>query len=250
MNFNEQSKVIAVKAFKYSIPVLLGYIAIGTAFGLLTVSKGFPFWLAPVMSIFMYAGAAQYMAIGFFSTGMGITEMLFITFLVNARHIAYGLSMLKRFTSLKKFKPYLIFALTDETFALFSSLPDKSNQDASTFKDVETSQEDDLFLFFVAAFNQCYWVFGSLVGALVGKLLPFKLDGFDFALTALFIVLALEQVLRLRKPLPFLISATCTILFVILFGSSIGIISAMCISLMFIALINFIKQSNFKKKEL
>lgn len=244
MHFNEQNKVIAVKAFKYSIPVLLGYIAIGTAFGLLTVSKGFPFWLAPFMSFFMYAGAAQYMAIGFFSTGMGITEMLFITFLVNARHIAYGLSMLKRFTSLKNFKPYLIFALTDETFALFSSLPDKvPTDDISTY-------EDELFLFFVAAFNQGYWVFGSLIGALVGKLLPFKLDGFDFALTALFIVLALEQVLRLKKPLPFIISATCTILFVLLFGSSIGIISAICFSLLLIAFVNFMQQRQLKKKGL
>lgn len=188
----------ASRAFKASIPVLLGYIAIGTGFGLLTVNTGYPAWFAIVMSIFIFAGAAQYIGIGLFAAGASIAEIAVVTLIVNIRHAAYGLSFIGPFAKHPRIRPYLIFALTDETYALLSS---SSEQD----------REDGRFLLSVSAFNHLYWVLGTALGALAGSFLPFRIEGFDFALTAMFLVLAVEQVLRVKETMPFLIAAAATV---------------------------------------
>ncbi|MDR2109753.1 MAG: AzlC family ABC transporter permease, partial [Spirochaetaceae bacterium] len=184
---------ILTSALRYSIPVLLGYLTIGIAFGLMMADAGYPWWLAPVMSVVMYAGAGQYIGVGLFAAGAGLWEAALVQLVVNARHIAYGLSLFRRINAAGPFKYYLIFSLTDETFALLSSLPELPAENRSRF------------MFSVALLDHLYWIAGSLIGAVVGALIPFNIEGIGFALTALFIVLMIEQILRIRKekgPLP------------------------------------------------
>ncbi|MDR3341492.1 MAG: AzlC family ABC transporter permease [Treponema sp.] len=204
-------------ALTYSVPVLLGYLAIGIAFGLLLVDAGYPWWLALVMSLVMYAGAGQFIAVGLFAAGAGLAEAALVQLVVNARHLAYGLSMLKRFNRAGPFKYYLIFALSDETFALLSSLPDREDRSR--------------FMFLVALLDQGYWVIGTVIGAVAGSLLPFNIEGIGFALTALFVVLMIEQILRVRKARIFIIAALTAILTVFVLPARLSLLSAMVIAL-------------------
>jgi 4-azaleucine resistance transporter AzlC len=167
----------------------------------------------------MYAGAGQYIAVGLFAAGTTLWEAALVQLVVNARHIAYGLSMIKRFKNSGLQKFYLVFGLTDETFALLSSLPPDS------------SKAQGRFMFHVALLNQCYWVAGSLIGAIAGSLIPFSTEGIGFALTALFIVLMIEQILRVRKVAIFIISAAAAILGVMLLSSRMSLLAAMTIAL-------------------
>jgi 4-azaleucine resistance transporter AzlC len=212
------------------VPVLLGYLAIGVAFGLLLVDAGYPWWLALVMSLVMYAGAGQYIAVGLLAAGAGLVESVLVQLVVNARHAAYGLSMFKRFKRAGKLKYYLIFALTDETFALLSSLPDTPETGQST-------EERSLFMFFVSLLDQGYWVSGTVIGALAGSFMPFSMEGVDFALTALFVVLMIEQMLRVKKPVVFIIPALIAVASVLLFPSRLSLLSGMVISLLAVRLL-------------
>jgi 4-azaleucine resistance transporter AzlC len=222
-----ESSSVFPAALKFSSPVFLGYEAIGIAFGLLLVEAGYPFWLAPLMGIFMYAGAGQFISVGLFAAGAGLTEALLVQLIVNARHIAYGFSMLKRFRSLPAYRFYLIYALTDETFALLSSL-----------KEGAYGKKQGRFMFLVALLDQCYWVSGSLIGALAGTLIPFNFEGTGFALSALFVVLMVEQILRVRKPGIFIISAAAAVLAVFLLPGRVSLLGAMALSFCMIQLIN------------
>ena len=217
-NPDQESKSVFFAAFRYSIPVLLGYLAIGTAFGLLVTGAGYPVWLALFMSLWMYAGAGQYIAVGLFTGGAFLPEACLIQLVVNARHIAYGFSMLNRFP--EKNRPYFIFSMTDETFALLSSLPSGSN-----------GKDRDRFMLYVSVLDQCYWAGGSLIGAMAGSLLPFSMEGIGFALTALFIVLFLEQVFRVKKPGVFLISGAAALLTIWFFPERISLLGGMALAL-------------------
>jgi 4-azaleucine resistance transporter AzlC len=216
-------------AFRYSIPVLLGYLAIGIAFGLLLSDAGYPAWLALVMSLTMYAGAAQFIAVGLFAAGATLVEAALITLVVNARHLAYGVSMLKRFSGFGRFRPYLVFALTDETFALLSSLPEDESAGIA-------AEDRAAFMFAVSALDQAYWVAGSMIGATLGSFLPFKLEGLDFALTALFIVLMVEQALRVRRAAPFAISAVAALLSSFLIPERAALLVAIAAALVIVSL--------------
>ncbi|MDR2793962.1 MAG: AzlC family ABC transporter permease [Treponema sp.] len=238
---------IFVHALRYSIPVLLGYLVIGIAFGLLLVDAGYPWWLSLVMGIVMYAGAGQYIAVGLFAAGVGLMESALVQFVVNARHMAYGLTMLKRFNATGALKYYLIFALTDETFALLSSLPDRQGEqetgrEANYSPDYPFSAEKRAwFMFFVSLLDQGYWIAGSIIGAAAGSLIPFNMEGISFALTALFIVLLIEQILRLKKLSVFVISALVAILAVVVFPNRLSLLASMVISLVFVQFVYNIK---------
>jgi len=206
-------------AVKYSIPVLLGYLAIGIAFGLLMADAGYPWWLSMVMSAVMYAGAGQFIAVGLFAAGTTLWEAALVQLVVNARHIAYGFSMLNQYSNTGPNKFYLIFGMTDETFALLSSMPEAGNQNRTKF------------MFFVTIMNHFYWIAGSVTGAAIGALIPFSTQGIGFALTALFIVLLVEQILRVRKPGVFIVSAIAAVLGVFLLPSRMSMLAAMVLAL-------------------
>lgn len=168
-------------AFPHTVPVLTGYLFIGIAFGVMFQEKGYHFLWAVLMSILVYAGSGQYLAVHFFAPGVRFIDIIFMTFMVNVRHIFYGLSLLERFGRMGKKRLYMIFSLTDETYSLFfvTKVP----------KDVP----EDKFLFAIAVLDQFYWVLGSAIGALAGAMIPFNAEGIDFAMTALFIVIFVEQ---------------------------------------------------------
>jgi 4-azaleucine resistance transporter AzlC len=214
-----------IRAVNYSLPVLLGYIAIGVAFGLLLANAGYPWWMSVVMGLIMYAGAGQYIAVGLFAAGAGLWEAALVQLVVNARHTAYGFTMFKRFNAAGPYKWYLIFSLTDETFALLSSLPDngeRNSRDRAAFS---------RFMFYVALLDHLYWIAGGALGALLGALLPFEIQGIGFALTALFVALMIEQILRVKKPLPFIMSAAAAVLAVALLPSRLSLLSGMALAL-------------------
>ncbi|AEF83079.1 AzlC family ABC transporter permease [Leadbettera azotonutricia] len=221
-------------AVKYSIPVLLGYATIGIAFGLLLVNAGYPWWLSLVMSLVLYAGAGQFMAIGLFAAGTTLWEICLMELVLNARHMAYGLSMLKRLPGKGFMRLYCIFGLTDETFALLSSLPQGDDADAGI---IPPGSDRDLFMFYVTLLDQFYWVSGSVIGAAAGSLIPFNFEGIGFALTALFVVLLIEQILRVKKPHVFVISGLVTVLSVIFIPGRFSLLTAMALSLALVSLL-------------
>ncbi|MDR1374352.1 MAG: AzlC family ABC transporter permease [Treponema sp.] len=220
------------RALRYSFPVLLGYMAIGVAFGLLLAGAGYPWWLAPLMSVVMYAGAGQFIAVGLFTAGAGLWEVLLVQLVVNARHIAYGITLFKPFNAAGPFKGYLVFALTDETFALRSSVPEEDG-----------AGDRPLFMFLTALLDQGYWIAGSLIGAAAGSLLPFNMEGIGFALTALFVVLMIEQFLQARKTAgrsyltPFLVSAPAAVLAVLILPPRLTILAALAVSLVLVQIL-------------
>lgn len=183
-------KNYTLKAIKISLPVFFGYLAIGIAFGLMLVKAGYPWWLAPIMSVTMYAGAGQYIAVGLFSAGIPLYMILITEALVNIRHIVYGLSLISKFKECGKWKYYMIFGLTDETYSLLTTV------------DAPEDADKGKFYFTIAVFDQLYWILGSVIGAVAGSLIPFDFAGVDFALTALFVVLLIDQIEKSHDLIP------------------------------------------------
>ncbi len=180
-------------AFNVSIPVMMGYEFLGFTFGLLMVSKGYPWYLSVLMSLVIYAGSLQFIAVEFFSAKLGMIDIFISSIFINIRQVFYGFSLLKKFKKVGWLKPYLIFTLTDETYALLTSV----HEDARLKK--------KYYYFYLSALNHFYWVSGTLIGTLFGSIVHFDTKGLDFSLTALFVVLAVEQYKNRRKILPFII---------------------------------------------
>lgn len=180
-------------AFKISIPVMMGYGVLGFAFGLLLVSFNYSWYLAPLMSLFIYAGALQFVAINFFNAKAGFIDIAIASWFVNLRQSFYGLSLLKRFKNTGKLKSYLIFGLTDETYALLTTIKD------------DEQLKKRWYYFFLTALNQSYWFVGSTLGAIVGSNIEFNTAGLEFSLTALFVVLCIEQYNNLKNSTPFIL---------------------------------------------
>jgi 4-azaleucine resistance transporter AzlC len=191
-------------AFKVSIPILMGYTILGFAFGLLLVSFNYPWYIAVLMSVFIYTGALQFVAINFFNVKAGFVDIAIASWFINIRQSFYGLSLLKRFKNTGKLKPYLIFGITDETYALLT-----------TIKDNEQLKKR-WYYFFLILFSQLYWVVGTTLGAVVGMNIEFNTAGLEFSLTALFVVLCIEQYKNLRNPIPFIIGS-CASVFSLMF---------------------------------
>ncbi|MEE1180965.1 MAG: AzlC family ABC transporter permease, partial [Treponema sp.] len=186
------NKKMLLLALKATMPVFFGYISIGIPFGLLVVNAGYPWWLSPLMGIVMYTGAGQFFAIALFSTGAVLSVIVLAEFLLSIRHIFYGLSLIEKYKNYTGHCPYLMYSITDETFALVSTLKVPDEFDAGKFYAL------------ISFLDQLYWVTGSLIGAAAYKVLEtFNLTqylaGVDFALTALFVVLAVEQILSHKE---------------------------------------------------
>ena len=192
-------KIELKEAFQVSIPVMMGYSVLGFAFGLLLVSFDYSWYLAPLMSLFIYAGALQFVAINFFNLKAGMIDIAIASWFINIRQSFYGLSLLKRFKDSGKLKPYLIFSLTDETYALLTTIKD------------DESLNKPWYYFFLGALNQLYWFVGSTFGAIVGSNIKFNTAGLEFSLTALFVVLCIEQYKNLQNITPFIIGLISSI---------------------------------------
>ena len=148
----------------------------------MVTNAGYAWYLAPLMSLVMYTGTGQYIAIGMFAAGENFASIMVIQALVGIRHIFYGLSLITKFKDAGKWKPYLIFALTDETYAVLCSV------------DVPQDLKPGSFYGTIAALDHFYWTLGATIGAVAGSLIKISLEGVDFALTALFAVILVEQI--------------------------------------------------------
>ena len=212
------------KAFIKSIPVMAGYIVLGIGFGILLRGAGFGAGWAFAMAAFIYAGSLQYVGVGLLAGGAGFIMTLLTTIMVNARHLFYSISMIDRYRNAGKYKPYMIFALTDETYSLLC------DGDAP---DPETA---DLYRFLVSLFNQLYWITGCVLGSLLGAVLPFSTEGIAFSMTALFIASFTEQWLRSREHLPAVTGFLSTLLCLLIFGPDNFLIPAMLLIMLVLTL--------------
>ncbi len=204
-------------AFLDTVPVMTGYVFLGFGFGILMQQNGYGVLWSAAMSLFIYAGSMQYVAVGLLSSGAGLLTAALTAFVVNARHLFYGISMVDAYKGAGKKKPYLIFSLTDETYSLVSS------------PSVPEGMSRHSYCFLVSLFDQSYWVFGTVLGALAGSMLPINYEGIDFALTALFVTIFVEQWLSTSNHFPAIIGVVPTALCLWLFGSDIFLIPAMVI---------------------
>ena len=202
-------------SFLATVPVMAGYLVLGLGFGILLYDKGYDFWWAIFMSIGIYAGSMQYVGIELLAAGAGLLPAALMTLMVNARHLFYGVSMVDKYRNTGKAKPYLIYALTDETYSLVC--------DAVLPEGVDRKG----YYVLVSLLDQCYWVLGSLLGGLLGGALTFNTAGIDFSMTALFVVIAVEQWEKARTHAPALLGFGVSGLCLLLFGPGNFLIPSM-----------------------
>jgi len=204
-------------AFLDTLPVMAGYVFLGFGFGIVLYQSGFGFLWAVAMSVFIYAGSMQYLAVSLLTGGAGLLTAALTTFVVNARHLFYGISMVDAYKGAGRKKPYMIFALTDETYSLVSR-----NQ-------VPEGISRHGYCFLVSLFDHIYWVAGTALGSLTGTLLPINYQGIEFALTALFVTIFVEQWLSTKNHFPAILGVASTLLCLLVFGKDVFLIPSMVI---------------------
>ena len=211
------TKEVIKKAFIKSLPVMAAYVILGMGFGILMTGRGYgPLW-SFVCSIFIFAGSMQYVTVDLLAAAASPINAAVMTLMVNARHLFYGISMIGKYREMGKTKPYLIFGLTDETYSL---LCDDRDYPAG-------KSQRELYCFFVTAFNQSYWVNGTMLGALIGTVFRFNSNGIDFSMTALFVTVFVEQWLTSEEQRSALIGIGAAILCLLVFGESNFLIPTM-----------------------
>lgn len=209
------------KAFKaalpYTLPICVGFLFIGMSYGFLMRSKGFSFVYPMLMSFFIYAGSMEFVTVNLLLSVFNPLHAFFLTLMVNARHLFYGISMLDKYKNTGWKKPYLIFGMCDEAFMI--------NCTASMLPGVDRGW----FMFFVTMLNQIYWVTGATLGALLGYVIHIDTTGIEFVMTALFVVMFIGQWEESREHRPALIGAGCSLLCLLIFGSQSFLLPAMAL---------------------
>jgi 4-azaleucine resistance transporter AzlC len=220
MKFSEviqlKEKTRALKAaFPHTIPVFTGFTFLGIAYGILMHSKGYGVGWTFLMSLLVFAGSAQYVAITFLTSAFNPIYALLMTLMINARHLFYGISMLDKYRNIGKLKPYLIFGMCDETFSIVCSVepPEGINK--------------RWFYFFITVLDHGYWVLGSIIGAMLGAMISFNTKGLDFVLTALFVVIFVGQWKAQKNHKAAVIGVLCSVICLVIFGRSNFIIPSM-----------------------
>ena len=202
------------KAVIKTLPVMAGYMVLGMGFGILLKVNGYGAWWAFLMSLFIYAGSMQYVSIPLITGGASFISIAITTLMVNARHLFYGISMIHKYKGAGIKKLYLMHALTDETYSLVCT---DSNAEA----------ERHGYYLIISLLNHCYWMIGSVLGALIGGLIRFDAKGIDFSMTALFVTVFVEQWMSTKEHRPALIGIGASVICLLLFGSEHFLIPAM-----------------------
>lgn len=217
----QKNKNIITKAFKaafpHTIPVFTGFIFLGVAYGILMNSKGYGVGWTVLMSLIAFGGSAQYVAITFLTSVFNPINAFLISLVVNARHLFYGISMLDKYRNTGKFKPFLIFAMCDETFSITCSTEPPEGIDRNWF------------LFFITLLNYIYWATGSALGGLMGYMVFFDTKGLDFVLTALFVIIFIGQWKSQKNHAPASIGVIGSVICLVIFGQKNFIIPAMIV---------------------
>jgi 4-azaleucine resistance transporter AzlC len=207
-------------AFPHTIPVLTGFLVLGFAYGVLMQTKGYSVLWAFLMSAIAFCGSMQFVAITLLTTVFDPVQAFLLSIMVNARHLFYGLSMLSKYKGLGKFRGFLIYTLCDETFSIVCSV------------EPESSVNRKYFYFFISFLDYFYWIVGTVIGSLIGNLITFNTEGLDFVLTALFIVLFLEQWKKKENRWSGVIGLVCTAVAVFVVGQKNFVVPAMILILL------------------
>ena len=211
------TKTVVKTAFLDTVPVMTGYVFLGFGFGIVMHQSGYGAFWSIAMSLLIYAGSMQYVAVGLLTGGAGLLTTALTTVVVNARHLFYGISMVDAYKGAGRKKPYMIFALTDETYSLVSR------------KQLPEGADHHRYCFLVSLFDHSYWVGGTALGALAGNLLPINFEGIEFVLTALFVTIFVEQWLSTQNHLPAITGVAATTLCLLIFGKDVFLIPSMAL---------------------
>lgn len=192
-------------AFVKSIPILCGYFFVSIAYGIMMQNSGFSWFYSLLISMTVYTGAFQFVLITFLSSGASLITVGLTALFMNSRQTFYSLSFVKDFKNMGKRMLYMIHTMTDETYAVNCTLnmPEKEKQDT---------------MFYVALFSRFYWMIGTVLGSVAGQLIPFELEGIDFCMTALFVIIFIDQWEKTKNHKPALIGIVISIICLILFG--------------------------------
>ena len=221
-------------AFPHTVPILAGFWFLGMAYGIYMDVSGFSVWYTLLMATVIFGGLLEFVAVSLLLSPFAPLATFLLALMIQARHLFYGLSMLDKYKGLGRKRWYLIFGLCDETFSI----------NCSTF--LPSGIDRGWYYFFVTLLNQFYWVSRSVIGNLLGNLLTFDMRGLDFVLTAMFVVIFLEQYLHDRQHLTAIIGIAATVVSRLVFGPSAFIIPAMLIIL---ALLTLLRQPITKAGE-
>ena len=214
-------------AFPYTIPILTGFIFLGIAYGYYMNAQGFHPLYPIAISATVFAGSMEFVVVTLLLGSFDPVGTLLLTLIINARHLFYGISMLDAFKNVGRKKFFLIYGLCDETFSI--------NCTANIPPDVDKGW----FMLCVTVLNYCYWLFGTIIGALLGTVIRINTEGLSFVLTALFVVLFLEQWLKEKSHHSALLGLLAALFCLLLFGSGNFIIPAM---LLIVAGLTFFKK--------
>ncbi len=197
-------------ALKKSLPVLFGYLFLGSAFGIMLYDAGYNFIWAIFISLLVYAGSGQFLLVSLLSQKAGIPTVAMMTLFINSRHIFYGLSYIEKFKAGKWRYPFMIFTLTDETYSVNSS-----------FSTVPDNVDEPKARYLIGLFDHIYWIIGSVIGSLAGQLIPIDFTGIDFSMTALFVVIFVDLMIdkKGRMKLVGPIGIGCAVICLIIFGA-------------------------------
>lgn len=224
-------------ALKITIPIFFGYIFVGIAFGLLLSNAGYNFLWAMLISCVVYSGSLQFILIPFLINPVSILTVIVTSVAVSSRHMFYGISFIERFNKMGAKKWYMIFSLTDETYSILCS--QKSN---------EKVYNNDRTFFLMSFLNQMYWVIGSVIGSLIGDIIPFNTKGIDFALTALFAVILAELVMASKKITASAVGILCGVICLFIFGADNFLLpSFISSSIILVIFKNYINSGKEKK---
>lgn len=208
-------------SFPKTVPIMAGYLFLGASFGVLAISQGLSPLITGLMSLLIFAGSMQFAAVNVLQASFNPISALMLTLMVNARHIFYGITLLKPYSQMDWKKYYTIFGLTDETFSLTVSL------------DVPESVDKNWVYFFVTILNQIYWVAGTIIGILLSHFISFNTEGIEFVLTALFVTIFVEQWISTDDHTSALTGLIAAVISLIIFGSAHFLIPAMLAVIVF-----------------
>lgn len=205
------------QVFRDTLPVLTGYLFLGAGFGILLAETGYGIHWAFFMSLCMFAGSGQYLAVSLLAGQASLISTAIATLLVNARHLFYGISLVEDYKNAGAKKHYMIFGLTDETYSLVTQ-----NQPPE-------GMSRHAYCFWVTLFDHIYWIFGCVLGNVLGATLPISFEGVEFVLTALFVTMFVEQWLSNTNHRPAVIGVMSTALCLLIFGKEIFLIPSMAL---------------------
>ena len=202
-------------AFPHTLPICAGFLFLGMTYGIYMNVSGFPFYYSLLTSVTVFAGSMEFVLVNLLLGSFQPVQALFMTLMINARHLFYGISMLQKYRRTGWKKLYLIFGMCDESFSV--------NYTAEPPEGVDRGW----FMFFITLLNHCYWIAGATLGGICGTLVTFNTEGLDFVMTAMFVVIFLEQWKKSKQHLPHLLGAGLSLLALLLFGADHFLLPAM-----------------------